>query len=470
MNDPAAGHRFHPTILREYDVRGIIGETLSVADTRVLGMAFATAVLRDRGAGATICVGYDGRLTSPELEAALVDGMSSTGANVIRIGRGPTPMLYFSVYHHEADAGIMVTGSHNPPDHNGFKMMLGHLSFFGSDITGLGRIAAAGDFETPENPGEISHLPVTEDYLSALTGACEGAGGIGELRVAWDAGNGAAGEVMSALTARLPGEHHLLFSDIDGTFPNHHPDPTVADNLKDVQEAVRAKGLDFGIALDGDGDRIGVVDGRGRLLWADQLLALLARDVLEDNPGATVIADVKSSQLLFDEVSRMGGKPVMWKTGHSLIKGKMAEERAPLAGEMSGHIFFADRYHGYDDALYAAVRLLGVLTRAGRSLADLADELPVFVNTPEIRIACDDVKKFEIVDEIRNRLRAEGTAVDDIDGVRVSSDDGWWLLRPSNTQAVLVARCEATDESALERLKQTLRQELEKSGVAVPPF
>jgi len=468
VNDLASGHTFHPTILREYDIRGIIGKTLSVDDTRVLGMAFATAVLRDRGGGATICVGYDGRLTSPDLEAALVAGMSATGANVIRIGRGPTPMLYFSVYHHAADAGIMVTGSHNPPDHNGFKMMLGHLSFFGSDITDLGRIAQAGDFEAADRAGDVRSLPVTEEYLTALAAACDGAGGVGELRVAWDAGNGAAGEVMTALTQRLPGEHHLLFAEIDGTFPNHHPDPTVAENLRDIQEAVRDKDLDFGIALDGDGDRIGVVDGQGRLLWADQLLALLARDVLDDNPGATVIADVKSSQLLFDEVARMGGNPVMWKTGHSLIKGKMAEEGAPLAGEMSGHIFFADRYYGFDDALYAAVRLLGVLTRAGRSLAELADELPVFVNTPEIRIACDDVKKFEIVSEIRNRLRAEGIAVDDIDGVRVRTEDGWWLLRPSNTQAVLVARCEASDQAGLERLKGTLRRELEKSGVEVP--
>ena len=458
-------HDFHPTILREYDIRGIVGETLSVADAMAIGRTYGSVLVRKLGKSARVCTGYDGRVTSPELEQGLCDGLTSVGVDVIRVGLGPTPMLYFAVYHLEADGGIMVTGSHNPPAHNGFKMMMGHKSFFGEDIQKLGRMSSEGNVDLADVPGQTSQKDVTEPYLDELASACDTVGGLGAYRVAWDAGNGSGGEMMAALTRRLPGEHFLLNEEIDGTFPNHHPDPTVAENLEQIQEVVRGQNLDLGIALDGDGDRIGVVDGQGRILWADQMMALLVRDVLADNPGATIIADVKSSQLFFDEVARLGGRPVMWQTGHSLIKGKMAEEKAPFAGEMSGHIFFADRYYGYDDALYAGVRLLGVLTRSGKSLAELFDELPVFVNTPEIRIQCADERKFAVVEEIRDRLNASGADVDDIDGVRVSVNGGWWLLRASNTQAVLVARCEAVDDAELEALKGALREALEASGV-----
>jgi phosphomannomutase len=456
---------FHPSVLREYDIRGIVGETLSTDDAMAIGRAFGTIVFRKQGRGARICLGYDGRLTSPDMEQALCDGLTSAGVDVIRIGRGPTPMLYFSVYHLEADGGIMVTGSHNPPSHNGFKMMMGHKSFFGDDIQLLGKMSAEGNIETADKPGQSTTQDVTGPYLDKLASASDHTGDLGAFRVAWDAGNGSGGDMMAELVKRLPGEHFLLNEEIDGTFPNHHPDPTVAENLVQIQDLVREQGLDLGIALDGDADRIGVVDGQGRILWADQMMALLARDVLADNPGATIIADVKSSQLFFDEVARLGGKPIMWQTGHSLIKGKMAEEKSPFAGEMSGHIFFADRYYGYDDALYAGVRLLGVLTRTGKSLAELFDELPKFINTPEIRIECPDEKKFDVIDTVRDRLKAEGADVDDIDGVRVSVDGGWWLLRASNTQAVLVARCEARDEALLEDLKVALRTVLEASGV-----
>jgi len=458
-------HDFDPTILREYDIRGIVGATLSEADAQALGRAFGTAVVRAAGQQATVCVGYDGRLTSPMLEAALCEGLAATGINVIRVGLGPTPMLYFAVYHHAADGGIMVTGSHNPPEHNGFKMMLGKKSFYGTDIQGLGDIAARGDFVRAEKPGSISEQDVTGHYLDALVKASTETGDLQNFRVAWDAGNGSGGAMMAALCQRLPGEHILLNEEIDGTFPNHHPDPTVAENLVQIQDVIRDQKLDLGIALDGDGDRIGVVDGSGRILWADQLMALLARDVLRENPGAALIADVKSSQLLFDEIARLGGRPIMWKTGHSLVKDKMAVEKSPFAGEMSGHIFFADRYYGFDDALYAAVRVLVLLTNEGKSLAELADELPVLINTPEIRLACDDLRKFDVVDEIHQRLSADGASVDDIDGVRVLTADGWWLLRASNTQAVLVARCEAVDDAGLERLKQALRDQLALSEV-----
>ena len=458
-------YKFHPTILREYDIRGIVGETLSTADANAIGRAFGTIVVRQSGKGTSICLGYDGRTTSPDMEEALCDGLTSAGVDVIRIGRGPTPMLYFAVYHLEADGGIMVTGSHNPPAHNGFKMMMGHKSFFGEDIQRLGKMCADGDIEVADTPGQFREHDLKEAYLEELAAACAPVGELDAFRVAWDAGNGSGGEMMAELVKRLPGEHILLNEEIDGSFPNHHPDPTVAENLVQIQDVVREQNLDLGIALDGDADRIGVVDGQGRILWADQLMALLARDVLADNPGATIIADVKSSQLFFDEVARLGGKPIMWQTGHSLIKGKMAAENSPFAGEMSGHIFFADRYYGYDDALYAGVRLLGVLTRTGKSLAELFDELPTFINTPEIRIECPDERKFDVVAEIRDRLKNEGADVDDIDGVRVSVDGGWWLLRASNTQAVLVARCEARDNALLETLKTALRNTLKTSGI-----
>ena len=456
-------HKFHPSILREYDIRGIVGDTLSADDARAVGRAFGSLAVR--AGGRRICLGYDGRLSSPELATALADGLTSAGCDVIRVGRGPTPMLYFSVYHFEADGGIMVTGSHNPPDYNGFKMMLGTKPFYGDDITSIGTMAAAGDFET--GSGTVSDKPVFDAYIERVAGEFQDET---DLSVAWDAGNGAAAEAMVALTSRLPGRHILLNETIDGTFPSHHPDPTVAENLVQLQAAVRDNGCNLGIAFDGDGDRIGAVDENGEILWADQLLAVLAQDVLADAPGATIIADVKASQLLFDEVARLGGAPLMWKTGHSLIKAKMKETGAPLAGEMSGHIFFADRYYGFDDALYAAVRLLGVLVRGSESLAQIGQRLSGVLNTPELRFPCDDDRKFAVVEEVRQRLDDAGADVNGVDGVRVLTADGWWLLRASNTQAVLVARCEARDEAGMARLKSALVDQLAHSRVDVPDF
>ncbi len=457
------GHRFDPSILREYDIRGVVGETLGEDDAHALGRTFATW-LAARGKN-TVCVGRDGRVSSEGLESALVRGLLAGGMAVTRVGLGPTPMLYFATVTRDAGAGIMVTGSHNPPSHNGFKIMALGKAFYGADILKMGEMAAAGDFV--EGAGTVSEVDLLDDYVARLAGDYTGERA---LSVAWDAGNGSAGTAMERLAARLPGESVLLNAAIDGTFPNHHPDPTVPENLKQLQDAVTGGGLDLGIAFDGDGDRIGAIDERGRILWGDQMLALLARGVLDRLPGATVIADVKASQVLFDEIARLGGTPLMWKTGHSLIKTKMAETGAPLAGEMSGHIFFADRYYGYDDALYAAVRLLSVVASSGKSLAALRDELPDTVNTPELRFPCGDTRKFEVVEDVAGRLAAAGAEVNDCDGVRVMTDDGWWLLRASNTQDVLVARCEATSPEGLERLKAALVAELEKSGVSPPEF
>jgi phosphomannomutase len=465
MRDGGAGrgHVFNPTILREYDIRGVVGDTLNEADARALGRAFAAIVAEKRGK--RVAVGRDGRLSSPSLEAALVEGLTGNGIDVVRIGLGPTPMLYFAVNTLDVDGGIMVTGSHNPANYNGFKLMLGKKSFFGQDIQRLGRLAA----EAPRpavDAGKVTEKVVEEAYVARLLADYDGTR---PLHVAWDAGNGATGEVLQRLVRRLPGKHVLLNEKIDGRFPAHHPDPTEAKNLVQLQKAVADSRADLGIAFDGDGDRIGVVDGKGRILWGDQFMVVLAGDVIRTRPGATIIADVKASQVLFDEIARMGGTPLMWRTGHSLIKTKMAEIGAPLAGEMSGHIFYADRYYGYDDALYAAVRLLGIVSRSGESLAQMRDRLPTVVNTPELRFPCSEARKFAVIDEVRNRLKRAGAEMSDIDGVRVKTGDGWWLLRASNTQDVLVARAEAKDEAGLSRLKALLAEQLKASGMTPPP-
>ncbi|HTV89716.1 MAG TPA: phosphomannomutase/phosphoglucomutase [Stellaceae bacterium] len=455
-------HRFDPTILREYDIRGIVGETLSPADAHALGRVFARRV-REAGGG-RVAVGYDGRLTSPMLETALIDGLAEEGADVVRVGRGPTPMLYFAAATLAVDAGVMVTGSHNPPDHNGFKLVLQGKAFFGEAIQQLGQMALA---LTPAEGrrGDIAEHGVFEDYLARLARDYDGGRG---LAVAWDCGNGATGEVVASLVKRLPGRHVLLNEAIDGRFPAHHPDPTVAENLVQLQQAVAAERCDIGIGFDGDGDRIGVVDAQGRILWGDQILLVLARDVLSRHPGAPILADVKASQVLFDEIARAGGRPVMMQTGHSLIKARLAAEQAPLAGEMSGHIFFGERWYGFDDAIYVAVRLLGVLARADESLAAMLDRLPAVFNTPELRLPCDETRKFAVVEEVSERLRRRGADLVAIDGVRVKTPDGWWLLRASNTQAIVVVRAESTSRDGLDRVKRQLAAELAASGLTLP--
>ncbi|MGH1480262.1 MAG: phosphoglucomutase/phosphomannomutase PgmG [Geminicoccales bacterium] len=463
MADSLPGHRFHPTILREYDVRGIIGETLSAADAEALGRAYATLLIAE--GGKKVCLGFDGRLSSPELAKAVAKGLCASGIDVHWIGLGPTPMLYFAVHELDTDGGIQVTGSHNPPNHNGFKMMIGKTSFFGERIQDLGRIAEEGAYH--HGNGKLIDQPVFEAYVDRLLADYKQGK---ELNVVWDAGNGASGEALQALTKRLPGKHHLLYAEIDGHFPNHHPDPTVPENLVDLIAAVQENEADLGIAFDGDGDRIGVVDGKGRIMFGDQLLQVLISEILDRYPGSPIIADVKASQAFFDEVQRLGGDPIMYKTGHSLIKTVMAEKKSPLAGEMSGHIFYADGFYGHDDALYVAIRLLSILTQSDRDLASWHDAMVPMINTPELRFDCTDERKFEAVNEVKAKLKTEGANVNAIDGVRVSTDDGWWLLRASNTQAVLVARAEAKDEGGLERLKSQIVSNLQAVGIEPPTF
>jgi phosphomannomutase len=454
-------HSFDPTTLREYDIRGVVGRTLSEADAAAIGRSFGTIVRR--GGGSRVAVGYDGRESSPMLEQALVQGLRDAGVDAARIGLGATPMLYYAEAVLDVDGGIQITGSHNPPDYNGFKMVLRRGPFFGADIQALGRMAAAGDWES--GAGGVESVEIEDRYVGRLVEGFDG----GPLRVGWDAGNGAAGPALEKLVKLLPGEHHLLFTDVDSRFPNHHPDPTEEKNLEHLKALVADKGLDMGIAFDGDGDRIGAVDGRGRVVWGDQLLSILAEPVLEEVPGATIIADVKASQALYDRIAELGGQPLMWKTGHSLIKQKMKETGSPLAGEMSGHIFFAHDYYGFDDALYAAVRLIRAVSRLGRSLAELRDAMPAMVNTPEMRFQVDESRKFAVVEEVLDRLEAHGAQVNRTDGARVNTGDGWWLLRASNTQDVLVARAEAKDEQGLERLVGQIDEQLAASGVVRGP-
>jgi phosphomannomutase len=457
-------HQFHSTVLREYDIRGIIGETLGPDDARAIGRGFAT--LLRRAGGTKVAVGYDGRVSSPMLEHALVEGLTCSGVDVVRVGMGPTPMLYYAEASMEdVQGGIQITGSHNPANYNGFKMVFQGRPFFGADILELGTMAAAGDWL--DGKGEADSREILTAYVDRLV---EGLAGIAreqldDLRIGWDTGNGAAGPAVELLTAKLPGQHHLLFTEVDGTFPNHHPDPTEEKNLADLKALVAAKNLHFGLAFDGDGDRIGAIDGEGRVIWGDQLLMIYAEDLLRQVPGSTIIADVKASKALFDRVSALGGQPLMWKTGHSLIKSKMKETGAPLAGEMSGHVFFAHQYYGYDDALYAAIRLIAASARLGKSVTQLRGEMPAMINTPELRFQVDESRKFAVIDEVKARLAASGATVNDTDGVRVDTADGWWLLRASNTQDVLVARAESLSEEGLERLMAQIDAQLAASGL-----
>ncbi|GMN14544.1 phosphoglucomutase/phosphomannomutase PgmG [Altererythrobacter sp. MTPC7] len=457
-------HDFDPTILREYDIRGIIGETLDADDARAIGRSFGTML--SRAGGKTVAVGYDGRVSSPILESALVEGLTASGCDVVTIGLGPTPMLYYAeASGEEIDGGIQITGSHNPANYNGFKMVFQGRPFFGQDIQDLGRMAASGDWA--DGTGEVVHRPVLDDYIDRMLAALDGVDRdrLSDLRIGWDAGNGAAGPALEKLVSKLPGEHHLLFTEVDGNFPNHHPDPTVEANLADLRTLVADKNLDFGVAFDGDGDRIGAIDGEGRVIWGDQLLMIYAEDLLAKTPNATIIADVKASRALFDHVAEHGGQPVMWKTGHSLIKSKMKETGAPLAGEMSGHVFFADTYYGYDDALYAGIRLMTASANLGRSVTELRGAMKPMVNTPEMRFQVDEERKFAAIEEVKARLANSPANVDGTDGVRVTTDDGWWLLRASNTQDVLVARAESEDEAGLERLMAQIDEQLALSGL-----
>ena len=442
-------------IFREYDIRGVVPEELNKDTVHTLGLALGT-YYRQKGVR-RISLGRDCRESSPMLFEALSQGLLEAGLHVVDIGMVPTPLLYFSLHNLDVGGGIQITGSHNPPEFNGFKVCLGKSSIYGPEIQEIKRIAEAKSFKKGE--GSTERADVVGPYLDYVAGVIE----VGDVprKVVLDSGNGVAGPVAEPLYKRLGFEVISLFGEPDGRFPNHHPDPTIPENLKDLIEEVKGQNADIGIGFDGDADRIGVVDEGGRIIWGDQLMVIFSRDLLVRHPGAKIIGEVKCSQTLYDDIERRGGKPIMWKTGHSLIKNKMKEEGALLAGEMSGHIFFAERYFGYDDAIYAGARLLEVLSRTEKDTSQLLEGLPTMVNTPEIRIECPEEKKFKIVEELAQDFKKEYKVID-VDGARVLFEGGWGLIRASNTQPVLVLRFEAKTEQRLQEIRKVFMDKLER--------
>jgi len=455
-------------LFREYDLRGIVGQDLTESLVEQVGRAYCTYV-KDRGVK-TISVGRDGRLSSPGLHKALVKGLLAGGLNVVDLGICPSPLVYFSLFQLPVDGGIMITGSHNAAEYNGLKICIGTEAIHGAEIQALRAVLEAGSFVS--GAGRLSEHPIIPDYLAYLKQSFSHVKAE-RLHVVIDCGNGVAAlvaqQALELLGCRVTG----LYCELDGRFPNHHPDPTVLENLDDLIQAVTQHHADVGIGYDGDADRIGTIDEQGHVLWGDRLLVVYARDILAEKPGSTIISEVKSSQSLYDDIAKQGGRPIMWKTGHSLIKAKMKSEQAVLAGEMSGHMFFADRYFGYDDAIYASCRLVEILAKTTRSLSALVADLPTTFVTPEIRVEVSDAIKFELVRQVQDRLtdcaktREEcGPAklvvreVITIDGVRALFDEGWGLIRASNTQPALVLRFEATSPARLAAIRAVIEGEL----------
>ena len=432
-------------IFRAYDIRGVVGEDLTTDVATLVGRAFGTTIIRN--GGARVLVGRDGRLSGPELSAALIDGIRATGCNVIEVGMGPTPMFYFGLHELAADGGIQVTGSHNPPEYNGFKTCVGTQTIYGEAIQELRVLIEADDFESGEGSYETADL--TSAYKAMILDRITLAR---PMKIAVDSGNGVAGPIAPEIYRQLGCEVVEMYSEVDGNFPNHHPDPTLEEAVVDLQRKVTGEGLDLGLGFDGDADRVGIIDENGEIVWGDRLTVLLARDLLTRRPGAAVIFDVKCSQQLHDDIARHGGVPIMWKTGHSLIKGKMKEEGALLAGEMSGHLFFSENFFGHDDAIYAGAKLLEIASRSAGSFSQMLADLPETFSTPEIRYASTEEAKFAVCERLKNELAAEFEVID-IDGVRAVFDGGWGLARPSNTGPIIVLRFEAESPERLEEIR-----------------
>jgi phosphomannomutase len=437
-------HLFNKTIIRSYDIRGIYNKTLFDLDAKIIGNLFGLKV----GKNQNVNIAYDGRLSSESLKNKLVEGLLEVGVNVTEIGLSPTPLLYFSCIKNKAAGGVMITGSHNPKHHNGFKFVFNNMPFYGDDLIKLSEKAKGFSFK--RNRGKKFKQCFKDEYINRIF---KGINLKNKHRIAWDAGNGVAGELMSKIAKKINNQNFLLFENVDGNFPNHHPDPSNPKNLKDCINLIIQEKLDLGIAFDGDGDRIGVIDDKGRVLSGDQLLLLFSYEILKKKKGAKIIGDVKCSQILFDEIKKKFGIPIMSQTGHSHVKVNIKKNKADLAGEMSGHIFFNLNYYGFDDALYSSVKLVELLDKQSKKLSEIVDQFPKAFNTPEIRLECNDLKKFEIINKVTSNQKRKNQEVIDIDGIRVSSENGWWLLRASNTQAELVLRCEA---NSLENLKKEL--------------
>jgi phosphomannomutase/phosphoglucomutase len=452
----------NPRIFRQYDVRGIVDQDLTDDVVERLGKGYGAYML-DLG-HTQVSVGHDARVSSPRFRDALIDGLLSTGLNVVDLDMVPTPTLYFSLFHLDVQGGVMITGSHNPPEFNGFKLAVGHSTLYGPEIQRIREIIEGADY--PKGQGTLTLQDVKPAYVSTLKDR------IGrfdrELKVVVDAGNGLGGMFCPQLLRELGADATGLYCEIDGTFPNHHPDPTVPAYLTDLIAEVSNQKAELGMAYDGDADRLGVVDEHGNIIWGDQLMILFSREVLVRQPGATIIFEVKCSQSLSEEIEKAGGVPLMWRTGHSFIKQKMKEENAPLAGEMSGHLFFADEYFGYDDAIYASLRLARLLSRSDRTIGEMLADVPIYFSTPEIRVDCPDEAKFQVVADLVGYFK-EHYEVIDVDGARILFGDGWGLVRASNTQPVLVLRFEARTSERLDQIKRLVASRLsEISGVEIP--
>lgn len=444
-----------PGIFREYDIRGIADEELLDADVALLGQALGTYLIRH--SGRTICLGRDCRLSGDRIHAALLKGLLVSGAHVLDIGTAPTPLLYYSVVHFEAAGGVMITGSHNPPEYNGIKTVCGPGTLHGEQIQQVLKLIQGSDFES--GAGTLKAVDAATPYVEEIASQFQFSR---RVKVVLDAGNGTAGPVFHRILEKLNVEPVELFFEMDGRFPNHHPDPTVPGNLRDLAKAVRKEKAELGIAFDGDADRIGALDENGSVVYGDMLLLIFGREILSRKPGATFIGEVKCSQAMYDKLSELGGNPIMYKTGHSLIKAKMKQAHAELAGEMSGHMFFADRYYGFDDALYAACRLLEIVARSGKPLSAQLEGVPKTVSTPELRVDCPDDRKFQVVAKVAEIVRRRHQVVD-VDGVRVPFPQGWGLVRASNTQPVLVMRFEAASEKLLKEYRAEIEEIVERA-------
>jgi len=454
-------HKIDSSILREYDVRGVVGETLKTEDCYFIGRSFGSYLIK-KGLK-TAVVGYDGRESSEGFAGEVIKGLIDCGIDVKNIGLNPTPAVFYTVYEFKYDAGVIITGSHSPLQYNGIKMVLRDAPFYGEVVKDLGKTAEAGDFA--EGKGSVENLDVIDSYVERLVRDFTGKR---KLKIAWDNGNGAAGEVLRRMIKKLPGEHIVMFDEIDGTYPNHHADPSVEKNMLDLMKAVKDNNCDIGIAFDGDADRVGVVDEKGNIIWADILLGIYASEVLKTHPGANIVFDVKCSRVLVDEITRLGGNPIIWTTGAATLRPKMKDVNSPLSGELSGHILFGDKYYGYDDGIYCGIRAINLLASSDKKMSDYVAHLPKMKFTPEVRYHVPADRKFHIPEEIKQRLiknNDENVSINDIDGVRITTPEGWWLIRASNTEDLLTMRAEAFDDAGLAKLKQEMIDQLKSSGI-----
>jgi phosphomannomutase len=454
-------HIFEKSILKQYDIRGVVDKNLNEEDAYFVGRGYGTLLKRKYNRN-TCVVGYDGRHTSVSYSKQVIKGLMECGISVTNVGLLPSPTVYFAVTQLDKDAGLIVTASHNPPEYNGFKMLTNEMPVFGDDILQLGIYAESGDFE---NGGGALYeeVDIKSRYFKFILDTLKLGNKRKNLKIAWDAGNGASASILNDLLSQFPTENITICDTVDGSFPIHHPDPAVEKNMELLKKTVVENKCDFGVGFDGDGDRIGIVDNEGFLLYGDQLLAVLARDFLKDNPGEKIMSEVKASKVLYDDIVAHGGIPVMWKPGHSAQKSKMKSDGIRLAAETSGHVYFGDN-HCYDDAIYAAVKMINFLSDSDKTIAEIRKSFPKAYSTSEIRVEVGDDKKFIIADEISDRMKKENRKFVDVDGIRVETEDGWWLVRGSNTQPDITTRCEALSEEGLNKCKNDLKNQLNLSG------